>query len=281
MNIDESLFLSYGRLLYHLRIDEHQEYVQIILSRMEPRILAIGDIRLTALWNEFKGFGTLEDLLYSQPKSAEETAVITDLNGKRTTILIYIFDFIDNILNKSPHEDDVEKAKHLDHMSEPYKKAPGKNIAGKTADIRNFIEDIMVEPYATYATDLNLMKTIPVLRAANIELETNYILRAAMWKEKEKYGSLSQLRPIEDDAMQKATDMAEFLYKVNEYGAKDEALRAKFEALFTAWNSITEQFERVLAQRGIKIPHDKPSPNYPTPPEDPQPPSPPEPPDFE
>ncbi|GHV47942.1 hypothetical protein FACS1894181_02470 [Bacteroidia bacterium] len=280
MNKDE-LILSVSKLTYNLHVDEHQEYVSLVIAAIEARVLAIGDPALAAVWNPFKTYGTIEDLLYRQPKSAEETVVITGLNIKRTDSLTYVLNVIENAAKRSPLPAEKENAKHLDHLSEPYKKAAAKNIPAKTADIRNFVLDLKLEPNATYAEALHLTEAVLALEAENNELESNYVLRAQLWLEKEQYGSLTQLRPLEDDAMQEVADTLKVLYKANERVTKDEALHAKFEAIFTAWNAITEQFDRVLAQRGTKISRDKPSPNYPTPPAEPEPPSPPSPPDFE
>ena len=259
MKKNEILFFSFGRLVYHLRSDEHQEYCRLIVERIEARVLAIGDAALTALWNTFKKYAIIEDFLYSRPKSAEETTVITELNGKRTNMLVYILDFIENVIKHSPHAADVEKAKHLNHVSEPYKKAPTKNIMGKTADIRNFVQDVLQEPNATCVTDLHLMPTFLELDAANKDLEASYMLRAELWLEKEKYGTLTQLRSLEDAAMQKVADRVKVLHLVNEETAKDSGVRAQLEAIAQAWNAVTEQSERTLSQRGVLVSLKKPS----------------------
>ncbi|GHV51340.1 hypothetical protein FACS1894181_13050 [Bacteroidia bacterium] len=284
MNKNEVLIFHFRRLLRLLRSGEHQQYIELLVKTITSYVLSIGDPELLAQWEILKNYAAIEDFLYNQPKSAEETGVIADLNVHRTATLTYALTFIDNVAKRSPHPEDKEKAKHLDHASEPYKKAAAKNIPTKSADIRNLVQDLKQEPYATYAEDLNLMRSLLILETENNELDAEYVRRAELWLEKEQHGSLTEFHPIEEEALQTVADTLEFLYKVNERGAKDAALRAKFDAIFTGWNAITEQFERVLAQRGTKITIDKPSHNYPTPPPNPEPPSPPvppPPPDFE
>ena len=281
MNRKNILIFHFRRMLDKLRSDEHQEYVKLVMEEIEARVLAIGNPQLTAQWEIFKNYAIIEDFLSNKPRSAEETPVIANLNAERTTILAYIFFAIENIVKRSPHAEDVVKAKHLDHVLEPYKNALGKNIAGKSADIYNVIQDFKLEPNATYAAALNVMKTIPLLETANSTLESNYKRRAELWLEKENYGTLTQLHPIEEEAMQTVADTLEALYRANELGAKDDALHAQFEAIFNAWNAITEQFVRTLAKRGTTISLSKPSPGYPTTTANPQPPSPTVPPPFE
>ncbi|GHT36805.1 hypothetical protein FACS189435_0510 [Bacteroidia bacterium] len=281
MNKDSHLILTFAWLLSRARIDEHQEYVQWLEERLEARVLALGNAELTGLWNNVKKYAALEDILYNQPKNAEETQSIAKLNGKRTKILVYILACIDNIVKRSPFEADVEKANHLDYVSEPYKKSAAKNIMGKTADIRNFVLDVLQEPYAAYAADLHLTEAFQALDTANKDLEADYMFRAELWLEKEKYGTLTQLRPLEDQALQDVADKIEVLHLVNEQTAKDESLRAQLEGIIKIWNAASEQLQRTLAQRGTSISLNKPSPNYPAPPANPQPPSPPAPTGFE
>ena len=278
MKKDFNLFFAFERLLFLSHIDEHQEYVQLLVARLKAYVLALGNAELTALWNTFESYSLIEDLLYKQPKSAEETVEITELNATRTTILAYILTCIDNVVKRSPHAADVEKAKHLDHVSEPYKNATTKNIMGKTADIRNFVLDVLQEPNATYATDLHLMDTFLVMDATNKDLEEKYVVRAQLWLEKEKYGTLTQFHPVINEAMQQVADKIERLHLVNEELVQDDSVRAKLDAIIATWNAMTEQLERTLTQRGVTVSHSKTPPTYPTPPANPQPPSPPTPP---
>ena len=253
MERKDDFVFNFGRTAHLLRNAEHQEYVSQIMKGAEASVLAVGDTELTALWNKFKKYGIIEELLRRQPKSAEETEIITVLNARRTDILLYILSTLHHTIKRSTHAEDVEWAKHLSFLSEAYKKTAGKNIVSKSADIRKFVQTVKQEPYATYANGLNLMRTFLILEAANMEVESNYELRALLWLEKEKYGTLSQLRKLEDEAMRKVADMLEFLYRVNEREAKDEAMRARLEAIFTTWNANTEQFVRVLAHRGTRV----------------------------
>ena len=227
----------FGRVMHFLRNPEHQEYVRTIVEDIEANVLAIGDAELTDLWNTFKKYTIYEEFLHHQPRTAEETATITALNTKRTDILLYIFSTLQQIVKRSPHAQDVEWAKHLRYISKPYRKAPGKNLMSKSADIHGFVNVVKQEPYATYANGLNLMRTFLILEKVNKELESNYELRALLWLDKDKYGSLSQLRPKEDEAMLNVADTLQFLHRANERGAKDETLRARLESIFTVWNA--------------------------------------------
>ena len=206
-----------------------------------PIVVAVFAV-LESAWNK-------EDALFKQSQASEHTKRIAWLHEKRIALYlffwycVYITGFDEDALS-------MKAADELQFVHNNYKEIGSANYSDTNGLMTNFIEDCEKPQWQQHIQTLNLMPLLTKMKTAHNELKGLYSERSFDKEVMAQLGKLRQIRGEVDTIFINVIESVNAAWIANEYGAKDQTVRANLIEVKEHIAAAVHQAELTLARRG-------------------------------
>ncbi|MDR1357396.1 MAG: DUF6261 family protein [Tannerellaceae bacterium] len=237
---------NYSRIVTRFRHGEHYDFHEYISDTVEPSLGSVPEV--LPAWTAFKTLFQKEDIIYKKSATSNETKYVREAARRR----IDIFQMFHHRIDSAKYSfNDVEKdsATKLGEILHNYKGIPSATMSEASALITNMIQDLAGARYATPLGKLGLDAVVSELEKANNEFREIYKERALNLEASEMKGTMKGIRVQVDKSFKLFTQALDVVYALEYMSGKKDISGAG--EMIDGLNAIIDQFERILALRGI------------------------------
>ncbi|MDR1918021.1 MAG: DUF6261 family protein [Tannerellaceae bacterium] len=230
----------------NLRNAEHFQLHASINQFLEPRMDDVPN--LAQPWNTYHWRSQKGDELYKRSTKLEETKDIKE----RDLLRDEDFKFFGRCVAYESHSLDANTkaaAERLGNVYAIYNGANTKAYAENTALVTNLLQDLELPENKAAVETLSLTPVVESLKSNNTAVETLYDQRSEALSARRLEGRLAVTRLEMDKDLLVVVNGVNSFYVANEYGEKNEVLRAKLGEIIDGINARIEQTGRVYARR--------------------------------
>ncbi|MDR2533871.1 MAG: DUF6261 family protein [Tannerellaceae bacterium] len=230
-----------------LRAPEHANvYSGDIIPAIDPFVGYVPG--LLSVYAPFKAAAGAEEAIYQNILASALTPELVFLHRKR--ISGYLL-FKTNVFHAefSDLAANVEAFHVLLPLVNSYKGATKGSYMGVGGMIANFTADCEKPAYAAHVAALGLTALNNETKSANTTFMQKFIERSVDKEQAANKGKMSEARRATDAAFEVVVNATNVIYAMNEYGAKDPALKENLLKIIVPINAAIHEMKLLLARR--------------------------------
>jgi hypothetical protein len=139
-------------------------------------------------------------------------------------------------------------AKAIDYLLKPYRYAAGRSYANNTAELRDFMRDMQVAPYAAHLATLGLTDAVATLQAANEAFDALYNDRSKVVLHRTQLETIREGRHQWDELYRTMATVLPALHLTEVDAAKKESIAVAIDTI----NAFVVQLHKTLDRRSVK-----------------------------
>jgi hypothetical protein len=204
---------------------------------------------LQPVYTPFKTAAGVEAAIYKSILASALTPELVFLHRKRISgymlfkYSVYHAEFSELAAN-------VEAFHALLPLVNTYKGTPKGTYMGVGGMISNFINDCEKPAYAAHVAALGLTALNNETKGANTVFMQKFVARSIDKEQVSNKGRMSEARRATDAAFEVLVDTVNSIYTINEYGAKEPALKENLTKIFVPINAAIHDMKLLLSRRG-------------------------------
>jgi hypothetical protein len=238
---------SYGRVVDLFRNGEHFDFHRFIVAHTSPIIAgAPGSL---PLWNVFNNLFHREDIIYKRSSVSIETKYLNEANSARRNAFA-VFRGKVNVAAIGLDGAERDAAVILGEILKNYKAIRTASMTETDALIVNMIQDLAKPRYAAAVQTLKLAAVVDKIEETNNSFMSLYEERARNLEDSEEQGTMKEIRPKVDKAFRSFTQSLDVTYSAGKLTGNDVEVVGD---IIDYINAMIDQFERVLAHRGVSM----------------------------
>ena len=152
-------------------------------------------------------------------------------------------------LSDEPAE--VEAAERIVFAMKPYKGAPSKPHAENIAMVKDLVETLESDKYASDVETLGLTSVLASLKQSVVDFEAAYAARAGERLARTSMDGMKTIRPVVEQDFANLAALITALYLVAAHVDNDAERAAALEVIVDQMNALILDYHKKLARRGI------------------------------
>lgn len=152
-------------------------------------------------------------------------------------------------LSDEPAE--VEAAERIVYVMKPYKGAPSKPHAENIAMVKDLVEMLESDKYASDVETLGLTSVLASLKQSVVDFEAAYAARAGERLARTSMDGMKTIRPVVEQDFANLAALITALYLVAAHVDNDPERAAALETVIDQMNALILDYHKKLARRGI------------------------------
>lgn len=230
----------------YARNSEHFQLYSFLLADFTEELAR--KHKLMQYWDAFRCSLERENNAYLQNQAYKETIQI---NKKNETCERLFRSFYLLIQSKKLGFDDEERkeADKLLYLLKPYSGASYKPHAEHIAMIKDLVNELESESYASTVEKLGLSKYVAELKNAMLEFESAYRKRSEEKLERSTINRMKIIRPVVEKTFDELSEVISVCYIMAAYIEKDMEKAMELEEVIDHLNSAINEFHSIILRR--------------------------------
>lgn len=151
----------------------------------------------------------------------------------------------------SDSDEEVEAAERIAYVMKPYKGAPNKPHAENIAMVKDLVDALESDKYASDVETLGLTSVLASLKQSVADFEAAYAARAGERLARASMDNMKTIRPVVEQDFANLAVLVTALYLVAAHVDNDAERAAALESVIDRMNALILDFHKKLARRGI------------------------------
>lgn len=230
------------------RNGEHYQFHTDILDILSSAFVTTHGI--VTLRDTYKELFEIENECYLRNRNYMETPEVKAADKKRDELFLYIAQTIETNIH-CPVKSKEEAATRLYFYLTPYRNAPRKSYAEKTAEVKDFAEKMQEGDIEEDIETLGLTNDIVELDNANKAFNTIYNKRSKESLARTISDNMKSIRPKVDAAYKELASAVNSLYQVNTLVTKNSTYGASLGTAIDEVNAVILRLQETLSRAGF------------------------------